>query len=607
MRNFVKILAYVKSYKIYAVLNVVFNLLSVLFDLFSVLLFIPFLKVVFQDEIVVPTAPTKSFSIDYYENLFNYELYQYIVAYGKPQTLMVICVSVGVAFLLKNLCRYLGMFFIAVIRNGVIKDIRNEVYGKTLRLPLSYYTDQRKGDLISRITNDVQEIEWSILSSLEILFREPAAIIIFLCSLIYISPTLSLYAFILLPVAGLVIGQIGKSLKKTSSKAQQALGNLLSVFEETLTGMRIIKAFSGEKGVTAKFKIQNEHFTKLQIRAFRKRDLASPLSEFMGVAVMLCLVYFGGTLVLEGDEMGGEGEKFIGYLILFYRLIAPVKSFSTAINNANKGAASAERIDEILDSEETIINKENATRIKDFEGKVSFENVHFAYEETEVLTDVSFDIKKGQTVALVGPSGGGKSTTADLLSRFYDVTGGSIKIDGHDVRDMHLDSLRGLLGIVSQQSILFNDTVHENILFGSKTASMDDVIAAAKVANAHEFIADLDAGYQTNIGEGGSKLSGGQKQRISIARAILKNPPILILDEATSALDTESEALVQEALNHLMETRTTLVIAHRLSTIKNADLILVLDQGKVVERGTHVELISQNGIYDKLIQMQELS
>lgn len=587
-------------------MNILFNLLSVFFDLISVLLFIPFLKVVFQEQMAYPELPEPSFSLGYAESWFNYQLVDYITLHGKSQTLLVICTAVGVAFLLKNMCRYLGMFFIAVIRNGVVRDIRNNIYEKTLRLPLSYYSDKRKGDLLARITNDVQEIEWSILSSLEIIFREPAAIIIFLITLIYISPTLSLYAFILLPVAGLVIGQIGKSLKRTSGKAQKSLGELLSVVEETLTGMRIIKAFSAEQSVKANFKIANENFTKLMIRAFRKRDLASPLSEFLGVGVMLCLVYFGGTLVLEGAEMEGEGEKFIGFLILFYRLIAPVKSFSTAFNNASKGAASTERVEEVLNAEETIPEKESPEPLESFEREISFNDVCFAYEEQLVIDHVSFKVPKGHTVALVGPSGGGKSTMADLLARFYDVTKGSIDIDGKDVRDVRVKDLRRQLGIVSQQSILFNDSVYKNILFGNKKASREDVIHAAKIANAHEFIMGLDNGYDTNIGEGGNKLSGGQKQRISIARAILKNPPIMILDEATSALDTESEALVQDALNKLMSNRTTLVIAHRLSTIQHANQILVLEGGKVSEQGTHAELVQQGGTYKRLIDLQEL-
>lgn len=606
MRDFFKILRYAIPYKTYALLNIFCNVLSVVFNLLSLILFIPFLRLLFGNvETTYTTVPSFAWNKEAIEQYFNYQMATFIEENSELEALFMFCLAVGCLFLLKNLFRYLAMFFIAVIRNGVVRDIRNKVYNKILILPLSYYSEEKKGDIIARITNDVQEIEWSIMSSLEILFREPLAIILNLTVMVIISPQLTLFSLILLPVSGLIIGRIGKSLKKASGLVQDKMGDLLSEVEETLTGLRIIKAFNAEDSARKKFGTVNNDFKNLMIKMFRKRDLASPLNEFLGSVVMLSLVYFGGSLVL-GKDTSLNGEEFVGYIIIFSQLLNPVKSFTTGYANVQKGAASTDRVDKVIKAENVIQEKENAISIESFDDKIEYRNVHFAYEKENVLKAINVSINKGKTVALVGPSGGGKSTMADLLPRFYDTTEGELLIDGNDVKDLKIKDLRNLMGIVTQDSILFNDTIYNNIAFGAGAVntSPEQVEEAAKIANAHDFITQFEKGYQTNIGDRGDKLSGGQKQRISIARAILKNPPVLILDEATSALDTESEMLVQEALYKLMENRTSLVIAHRLSTIQHADEILVMQQGEIVERGSHDELINKNGVYKKLSDLQ---
>jgi ABC-type multidrug transport system fused ATPase/permease subunit len=470
----------------------------------------------------------------------------------------------------------------------VIKDIRNAIYRRILILPLSYFNEKRKGDIMSRITNDVMNIEWSIMQSLEMIFREPLTIIVFLISLVIISPTLTLFVAVLLPITGILIAQIGKSLKRTSAKSQVKLGVILSIIEETISGLRIIKGFNAIETVDNKFKEQNHQLTRTMIRLFRKRDLASP---------------FGGQLVLSPNATL-EPTVFIFYVVIFSQLIVPAKAFTEAYYNIQKGVASAERIQEILDADEVIVEKPDAIDKIDFSDSIHYHDVSFSYEQDFVLKNIDLTIEKGKMVALVGASGGGKSTMVDLLPRFYDCTKGEIQIDGIPLKELKIDHLRGLMGIVTQETILFNDSVFNNIAFGMEIANSDDVIAAAKIANAHEFIERMPQGYQTNIGDRGAKLSGGQRQRISIARAVLKNPPIMILDEATSALDTESERLVQDALFKLMKNRTSVVIAHRLSTIQNADEIIVLDKGEIVERGSHTVLFNQKGVYRKLCDMQ---
>lgn len=548
-------------------------------------------------------APTIGFSVDSVKEYFNYYFSLTIVENGKMDALIMICVLVVVMIFFKNLFRYLAMFFIAKARTGVVKDLRAKMYRKALVLPLSFYSDEKKGDIMSRFSNDVLEVEWSILNSLEILFRDPLSILLYLATLLYMSPQLTLFVFVLLPVAGLIIGRIGKSLKKTSVKGQQKVGELMSSVEETLGGLRIIKAFNAEKFINKKFDKQNSEYNVLMTSMYRKRDLASPMSEFLGVTAMAIVLWFGGKLVLSNDS-DISASTFVGYIAIFSQIINPAKAFSSAFYNIQKGIASVERINKITEAEETIKEKPNATEHQGFNHNIEFKNVSFAYNDKHVLKNINLTIEKGKTIALVGQSGAGKSTLVDLLPRFYDVVSGEVLIDGKNVQDMKLHDLRALFGVVTQESILFNDTVFNNIAFGVDNAKEADVIAAAKVANAHEFILQLENGYQTNIGDRGSKLSGGQRQRLSIARAVFKNPPILILDEATSALDTESERLVQDALNHLMQNRTSIVIAHRLSTIQNADEIIVMHEGQIVERGKHTELIAKDGVYKKLCDLQ---
>lgn len=538
------------------------------------------------------------------ENFYFYSG-QMINQYGPIDTLMYISIMILVLYFLKNLFRYLGMFFIAPIRNGVVRDLRNEMYKKVLILPLSYYSEQRKGDIISRMSSDVLEVEWSILSSLEAVFREPLTIVMFILTLFFLSPALTLFVLILLPISAIIIGLIGRSLKRSSEKGQKKLGNILSIIEETIGGLRIIKGFTAIDSADKKFRESNRIYTRLMISLYRKRDLSSPLSEFMGVAVVVSILYFGGRLII-GENASIDAATFLVYIGIFSQILPPAKAITAAFYNVQKGAASVERIEAVLNAEEKIIQKENALAKKDFQSKIEYQNLSFSYaDNTPVLTNINLEVKKGQTIALVGASGGGKSTLVDLLPRFYDPQNGKISIDGIDIKDLIIDDLRSLLGIVTQESILFNDTIFNNIALGVEDkVSEEAVITAAKIANAYDFIMQMDEGFQSNIGDRGLKLSGGQRQRLSIARAVLKNPPILILDEATSALDTESERLVQDALERLMKNRTSLVIAHRLSTIKNADEIVVIDKGRIAERGTHQQLLEKHGVYARLQAMQ---
>jgi ATP-binding cassette, subfamily B, bacterial MsbA len=605
MKSFAKILKYAAGYKFYAFINICCNILSVVFELLSVMLFIPFLNLLFNQESGIPvtTKPDFAFTKDYVEAYYNYTLGQMVADNDKVAALLFVCITVGILFFLKNVFRYLALYYISVLRTGVVRDLRKKIHQKTLDLPLSYYSEQRKGDIMSRMTSDVQEVEWSILNSLELMFREPIAVILSVIVLIVMNAQLTLFAMILLPVSGLIIGQLGKSLKRSSTKVQDMMGSILSSIEETLGGLRIIKAFNAEEHVAEKFDDINNKHTKLTLKMARKRDSASPLSEFLGTTVMVALAYYGGSLVLDGDSSFSGGE-FFGYIIVFARLLSPVKAFSTAYAIVLKGAASADRIEEVLSAKNKITDPVNPKTITTFSQGITYKDVEFAYEDQTVLNGINVTIEKGKTIALVGESGGGKSTMADLLPRFYDLQKGEILIDGINIKELTLKNLRGMMGIVTQESILFNDTIFNNITLGTKNVNKEQVIEAAKIANAHEFIMQMENGYETSIGDRGGKLSGGQRQRISIARAVLKNPPILILDEATSALDTESEKLVQDALFKLMQNRTSIVIAHRLSTIQHADEILVLQQGQIVERGTHTELLKQPGVYKKLSDLQ---
>ena len=609
MKNLSKIFKYVIPYWGFAALNIICNILSVIFSLFSLTMVYPFLQILFETDktIKVPSVmPHFALNTQTILNIFYYEIGQLIKRGGKLDALLFICILVVVMFFLKNLFRYLGMYFISPIRNGVVRDIRDAIFNKILILPLSYYTEQRKGDIMARITTDVQEIEWSIMSSLEMIFREPVSIIAFLVSLLVISPKLTGFVFVLLPIAAFLISRIGKSLKRTSSKAQLQMGIILSTVEETISGLRIIKAFNAIFYTNKKFNDINKRYAQLNIRLYRKRDLASPLSEFLGTVVMMIVLWYGGNLVLGAHSSLSPGA-LIMYVVVFSQMLQPAKAFSEAFYNIQKGGASADRVNQILDAEERIVQKEDAVSKKDFFDKIEYKGVSFCYDKEFVLKNINLVVPKGKSVALVGPSGGGKSTMVDLLPRFYDCTEGEILIDGIPSKDLIINDLRGLMGIVTQESILFNDSVFNNIAFGMNDVTEERVIEAAKIANAHEFIIQMEDGYYTNIGDRGSKLSGGQRQRLSIARAVLKNPPIMILDEATSALDTESEKLVQDALFKLMENRTSVVIAHRLSTIQHADEIVVIQQGEIVERGTHTELLALNKVYKRLCDLQSFA
>lgn len=610
MKKVLRVLKYVKGYKTYASLNIFFNILSVIFSLFSLTMVAPFLDLLFMKgdsdylSTIAKGKPELKFSVQNIIDTFYYELSKLIVDDGKIKALVFICLLVVVFIFLKNLFRYLAMFFLSNVRNGVVKDLRNDIYQKTLRLPLSYYSDERKGDIMSRITTDVQEVEWSIMSSLEMLFRDPINIIILLTSMVFMSPQLTLFVFVLLPVPGFIIGKIASSLKRTSFKAKERLGTLFSIMEETLSGLRIIKGFNAESHSQKKFVDENNTYSTTMIRMYRKNDLASPLSEFLGVTILVILIYIGGKSVIDNEL---KASVFITFIAIFSQILPPAKALTTAWYNIQKGVASVERIEKILDADDVIHEHRNALPAPAFENYIEYKNICFAYKKGDagwVLKDINLTIPKGKTIALVGQSGSGKTTLADMLPRFFDADKGDIFIDGIALKEIKIKELRALMGIVSQESILFNDTIFNNIAFGITDAKKEDVINAAKIANAHEFIMQMENGYDTNIGDRGGKLSGGQRQRISIARAVLKNPPILILDEATSALDTESEKLVQDALERLMKNRTSLVIAHRLSTIQHADEIIVMQQGEIIERGTHKELLNTKGAYKRLYDMQ---
>ncbi len=605
MKDFLRVLNFAKPYWIYAVFNIVFNVLTVIFSLVSITMIIPFLGLLFGTQEKVYTTSSLDFNTNSIKENFYFHITQIIDSRGQIDALFFICGLVLIMFLFRNLFRYLALYFLTPIRNGVVKDMRNALHKKILNLPLSYYTEKRKGDIISRMTTDLVEIEWSIMSSLEMIFKDPLNIIIFLLSLVFISPELTIFVVILFPIAGFLIARIGKSLKKSSEKGQNKIGELLSNIDENIRGLRIIKSFRAENIIQSKFEKNSNQYKIIMNRLLRKKDLSSPMSEFLSTIVLVCVMWVGGKLVLS-NENSLSPEEFIGYIAIFSQIIPPAKSFTTAFYFIQKGRASSKRIMDILDAENNIKDP-LISKSKNFNRQLSFKNVSFQYDTKTVLKNISFNIKIGETVALVGESVSGKSTIADLLARFYDVEKGEITIDDINIKDFKLTDLRGLMGIVSQESIMFNDSVINNITLGNTKADLDDVIYAAKAANAHDFIMEMNEGYNSNIGEGGDKLSGGQKQRLSIARAIYKNPPILILDEATSSLDTKSEKLVQEALSQLMKNRTSLVIAHRLSTIQNADRILVIKDGEIIEQGSNQELIKKEGYYKKLLDYQNLS
>lgn len=592
---------------------IVCNLLFVIFNLISIVLFIPVLQLIFKPDevtskITEPKWDGQLLSLFEYIKDYYYYFMDDLVQQDPKFALLFVCVSVFIAFFLKNFFRYGAIWHQSELRMAVVRDLRGKLFEKALNLPLSFYSNERKGDIMSRMNSDVGEIEVAVISMLELIFREPVAIIINVATLIYLSPQLTLASLILLPISAFVISRIGKSLKRTAKKGQEQMSLLYSSIDEGLGGIRIIKAFNAVPQVFEAFQKVNLQHQKLITKAFRKRDLSPVLNETLGAAVMLCLLWFGGSMILDVNNSGSlTGEVFLTFIIVFSQLLRPIQGISTSLANLNKAKPSQDRINEILNADEKIYEKPNPVPLPDFSNCIKYENVYFKYKDEYVLKGINLTIEKGKTIALVGESGSGKSTLADLLPRFYDVEKGSIYFDDIPITECSLNDLRNHIGIVSQESILFNASVKENIAFGMPDAKIEDIENATRIANAHEFVSALEMGYDTNIGERGNKLSGGQKQRISIARAVLKNPPILILDEATSALDTESEKLVQDALENLMKERTSIIIAHRLSTIKNADEIIVLSKGEIKERGTHQDLMQLGGLYFNLCSLQGLN
>jgi len=600
------LLKYIAPYKRPAIKSIVFNMLSALFALVSYTLAIPFLNILFNRVESVPDPGRFQMNFDYLTQFFKYYLSGFIEEKGQVGALLLVSLIFITASLLKNGFIFLANNSLAFIRASTVRDLRKKMYNKVLSLPLSYFTDARKGDIMTRISNDVQEIEISVMSSLTMLYRDPIYILIFVIYLFVSSYQLTMFALALLPVSGWLIGRVSRTLRSSSLLGQQNLGQLLSVVEETLSGLRIIKGFNAEKKMKNQFGVTNEKYAKIFKRVIRKYYLASPLSEFLSTIVIIMLMYIGGILALKG-EAHMTPDRLIAYLIIFSQIIQPAKNITTAWFSVQKGMASIDRVDQILEAEEKITEKENALPVKTFNDSIEFKGVWYAYDNEPVLKDINFLIKKGQTVAIVGKSGAGKSTLADLMPRFIDPDKGSILIDGVNIRDIRISDLRDLMGIVCQQPILFNTSFTENIAFGFDSFDMRNVENAARISHAHEFIMETENGYENSVGEGGNKLSGGQRQRISIARAIMANPPILILDEATSALDTESERFVQDAIIKLMQNRTSVVIAHRLSTIQHADIIVVIDEGRIVETGTHEDLLGrENGYYAKLHSFQAI-
>ena len=595
---------FIPPYKIRVIKSILYNFLHAIFGSLSIAMLIPILGIIFSSQQDVTEKVPFALDTATLKHLFNYYVTQIKLEYGPSVTLIFIGAIAIVATALKTGFAYLGAYELIYIRNGVVRDIRRKIYLKILSLPLPFFSEERKGDIIARMTGDVQEVEASVMSSLDMFFQSPILILVYLAMMLIMSWEMTLFVFILLPIMGALIGKVGKNLKRHSWEGQTKMGEILALMEETLSGLRVIKAFNAESKMEHRFAEENESYRRIQNRLMRRRSLAHPMSEFLGTIVIVIILWFGGSLVL-GENASLTPEVFISYIALFYCIINPAKNLTNAYYSIQKGLAAMDRIDVILAAESSIQEPEQPERLQQFTSNIEYRHVDFSYNSSkQVLKDICLTIPKGKTVALVGQSGSGKSTFVDLLPRFYDVTRGAILIDGIDIRRLSFYNLRELMGNVNQDPILFNDTIYNNIAFGVESATPEQVEQAARIANAHDFIMQTEKGYQTVIGDRGGKLSGGQRQRLSIARAVLKNPPIMILDEATSALDTESEKLVQQALDNLMKNRTSIVIAHRLSTIKNADLICVFHDGQIVERGTHEELLEANGIYTKLYNMQ---
>ena len=606
MEQIKKIFGLVKPYRKRQFAYILFNVFASIFSTLSILTLLPFLEVLFSDPSTFEVARTfelENLSSESIRAYLDYQIHLTIANMGPLKALYAFSGLIIIMFFLKNLFNYLSFYFMAFIRSAVVRDLRLRTYEKSVDLPLSYYSEERKGDLISRMTNDVKEVEWGVVGGIEMVLKHPFYVLTYIISLFLINWQLTLFVLVVLPISGYIISRVGKSLKSTATAGQSKLGELIEIIEESLGGLKIIKAFTSEDKMKKSFEAKNEDHFILMVRLHRRELAASPLSEFMGSIIIALLMVFAGRLALS-DSAELTGPYFLAFIGIFSQLITPAKAISQSYFRVKKAEASYNRVEEILLAEDTVTEVENPVEISGLKKNVKYSNVDFMYTDTPVLRDVNFELKKGQMMALVGSSGGGKSTIADLLPRFYDIQGGAIEVDGINIKEAKVHDLRSLFGVVSQESILFNDSVKFNIRLGSPNATEEEIITAAKIANAHDFIVNLEDGYDTVIGDRGNKLSGGQKQRLAIARAVLRNPDILILDEATSALDTESEKLVQDALEKLMQNRTSLVIAHRLSTIKNADIILVLDKGRIIEQGTHQELYAQNGVYKKLCDLQ---
>lgn len=611
--NFKKIIPFTTPYRSHVIWNVIFNILYALFSTLSFIALIPMMNVLFDTSEKVTQKPvyTSIFEITKYAKEYLYYYITLLSEQNGPQFALILVIGIViVTFLFKNLFNFLASNHLLHLKNGVLKDLRNAMYIKIINLPVSYYSEKRKGDIMARMLGDVNEVQNSFFSILELIVKEPMTIIFTLIAMISINFKLTIFVFIFIPVAGILISKIGKSLRTKSERVQAENGYLISIVEESLSGLKVVKSYNAEQSFQDKFNNSVSRILNLSNSIGKKNNLATPLSEFLGIITICVLLWFGGQMVLTDKLPNGkallDGAKFLAYMGLAYNILTPAKAISKASYQVKGGLAAAQRVFDVLEVENEITSKENAIHKNTFESSIAIKNINFKYEDEKVLKDFSLELKKGQTVALVGQSGSGKSTIANLLTRFYDVNDGQIQIDNNDIKEIDLHSLRGLIGLVTQDSILFNDSIKANIALGNPNATDEEIIEALKIANAYEFVKDLPNGIHTNIGDSGNKLSGGQKQRLSIARAVLKNPPIMILDEATSALDTESEKFVQVALENMMQNRTSIVIAHRLSTIQKADVIVVMKKGKIVEQGTHEELIALEGTYNKLVTMQSL-